>query len=78
MVKVYVKDPSTGEEKTLDCTERHGITIEQALDKADARCILPKFGDISLTSGVTYINDADNYLRILEWLRRMKQTNTRP
>lgn len=76
MVKVYIKDPSTGEEKTFDCMERRDITIEQALDKA--RNMLPKFEDISFTSGVTYISDADNYLRILEWLKRLRQTNTRP
>lgn len=78
MVKIYIKDPNTGEEKMLDCTVRHDITIEQALDKADARNILPNFEDISLTGDLTYTNDADNYLRILEWLKRLKQTNTRP
>lgn len=80
MVKIYIKDPNTGEERTLDCTERHDITIEQALDKADARNILPKFEDISLTGEgyLTYTNDADNYLRVLEWLKRLRQTNMRP
>lgn len=78
MVKVYIKDPNTGEERTLDCTERRDITIDQALDKADVRNKLPKFEDVSFTSGVTYINDADNYLRILNWLKRVRQTNTRP
>lgn len=78
MVKIYIKDQNTGEEKTLDCTVRHDITIEQALDKADARNMAPKFEDISLTGGLTYTNDADNYLRVLEWLKRLRQTNARP
>ena len=78
MVKIFIKDPNTGEEKTLDCMERRDITIEQALNKADARNMLPKFEDISLTGDLTYTNDADNYLRVLEWLKRLRQTNMRP